>query len=57
MCTWLATYCSKAFDKGYNFALDLISIGGLHIKLWAPKVVGVVAVGISRLSLGSPRTK
>jgi hypothetical protein len=25
-------------NKGYNFALDLISIGGLHTKLWAPKL-------------------
>jgi hypothetical protein len=31
----------KAFNEGYNFALDLISIEGLHTKLWAPKVVGI----------------
>jgi hypothetical protein len=51
------TYHWKALDEGYNFALDLISIKGLHAKLWAPKVVGVLAVGISGLSLGSPGTK
>jgi hypothetical protein len=32
------TYCSKALDEGYNFALDLTSIKGLHTKLWAPKL-------------------
>jgi hypothetical protein len=39
MCRWRATYLWKAFDKGYNFALDLISIKGLHKKLWASKIV------------------
>jgi len=29
----------------------------LHENLWAPKVAGVLALGISRLSLESPRTK
>ncbi len=29
MCRWCATYCWKAFDKTYNFALDLTSIRGL----------------------------
>jgi hypothetical protein len=32
--------------KGYNFALDLTSIGALHTKLWASKVVGVLILGI-----------
>jgi hypothetical protein len=54
---WHATYCSKALDKWYNFALDLISIGGLHTKLWPHKVVGVPTLGISGLPLGSPKTK
>jgi hypothetical protein len=57
VCRWRATYRWKVFDEGYNFALDLISIGGLHIKLWAPKVVGVPILGISGLPLGSPGTK
>jgi hypothetical protein len=57
MCRWCATYSWKAFDKGYNFALNLISIGGLHTKLWAPKFVGVPTLGISQLPLGSPETK
>jgi len=30
----------EALDKGYNFASGLTSIGGLHKKLWASKVVG-----------------
>jgi len=57
VCRWLATYHWKALHEGYNFALDLISIGGLHTKLWAPKVSGDLVVGISGLPLGSPRTK
>jgi hypothetical protein len=38
---WRATYHWKALDKGYNFALDLITIGGLHRTLCASKVEGV----------------
>ncbi len=34
---WRATYHWKSFDEGYNFVLDLVSIGGLHTKLWAPQ--------------------
>jgi len=41
--------------KGYNFASDIISVGGLHTKLWAPKFAGVPTLGI--LGLGSPETK
>jgi hypothetical protein len=57
VCRWLATYYCKDFNKSYNFALDLIAIGGLHTKLWGPKVVGVSTLGISRLPLGSSETK
>jgi hypothetical protein len=57
MWRWCATYHQKALDKGYNFASDLISIEGFHVKLWVPKVIGVSTMGISRLPLGSPRTK
>jgi hypothetical protein len=28
-------------DKGYNFVLNLVSIEGLHTKLWGPKVARV----------------
>jgi hypothetical protein len=55
-CRWCATYRWKALDEDYNFALDLISIEGLHAKLWAPKS-RVLIVRISRLPLGSPGTK
>jgi len=48
-CRWSATYRWKDLDQGYNFALELISIGGLCAKLWAPKVVRVQVVGISGL--------
>jgi len=41
VCKWRAIVHWKAFNKGYNFALDLISIKGLHTKLWAPKVVSL----------------
>jgi len=47
----------KSFDKGYNFASDFISIKGFHAKLWAPKVAGILIVGISGLPFGSLRTK
>jgi len=56
-CKWLATYHWKALDKCYNFALNFISIKGLHAKLWTPKVAGVSVVGVSGLPLGSPKTK
>jgi hypothetical protein len=32
--------------KGYNFALNLVSIGGLQKKLWASKVARVPISGI-----------
>ncbi len=51
--SWCATYCWKAFDEGYNFALNLILIEGLHTKLCAPKVIGVPTLRISGLPLGS----
>jgi hypothetical protein len=56
-CRWHATYCWKALDEGYNFALNLISVWGFHTKLWGPKVARVPVVGISGLPLGSPGTK
>jgi hypothetical protein len=40
-CKWCAIYRWKILNKGYNFALSLISIGGWHTKLWDPKVVRV----------------
>ncbi len=54
---WRARYRWKSFNKGYNFALDFISIKGLNAKLWAPKVAGILIVRISRLPLRSPGTK
>jgi hypothetical protein len=54
---WHVSYHWKTLYDGYNFALNLISIGGLNTKLWAPKVVGIPTLGISRLPLGSPETK
>jgi hypothetical protein len=54
---WRAAYRWKAFDKGYNFASNFISIEGLHEKLRGPKVVGDPILGISGLSFGSLETK
>jgi hypothetical protein len=45
-CKWCATYRWKALNEGYNFALDFIAIGGLHAKLYTPKVAEVLVVGI-----------
>jgi len=41
VCRWHVTYHWNALNDGYNFVLDLISIGGLLAKLWCPKVAGV----------------
>ncbi len=38
VCRCRATYRWKSLDKGYKFSLDLIAIGALHTKLWAPKL-------------------
>jgi hypothetical protein len=57
VCRWRVTYRWKALDKGYNFALDCISIWGLLANLWGSKVAGVPIWAISGLPLGSPRTK
>jgi hypothetical protein len=56
-CRQCATYRWRALDQGYNFALDLIAIGVLHVKLCASKVAGVPVGGISRFPLGSFGTK
>jgi hypothetical protein len=52
-----ATYCWKALHEGYNFASNLISIKGLHAKLWALKVAIILVVRISGLPFGHPGTK
>jgi hypothetical protein len=56
-CRGHATYRWKDLDQGYNFALDLISIGGLHTKLWCPKIAEIQTLAISGLPFGSPGTK
>jgi len=57
VCMWRATYRWKALDEGYNFALNLILIGGLHTKLLGPKIKEVPTLGISKLPSRSPGTK
>jgi hypothetical protein len=54
---WLLTHCWKAFNESYNFALDLVPIGGLSAKLWPCEVVGVSTLTITRLPFGSLETK
>jgi hypothetical protein len=56
-CRWHATYLWKDLDKGYNFALDLISIKGLHTKLWASKVTGVLGPNAIWMLVLWPDTK
>jgi hypothetical protein len=48
VCKWVATYRWKDLDEGYNFSSNLTSIGGIHTKLWASKIVEVPIPGISR---------
>jgi hypothetical protein len=57
MCRRRAKYSWKDLHKGYNFALDLIAIGGLHAKLCTSKVAEVPIVGISGFPFGSLGTK
>jgi hypothetical protein len=57
MCRWNATHHWKALKENYKFASDLIPIGGSSWEVWAPKVLKVQTGTISRLILGSPRTK
>jgi hypothetical protein len=47
----------ETLDKGYTFAWDLISIKGMHTKLWAPKATRVPTLGILGLPSGNPGTK
>ncbi len=54
---WRATYRWEVLDEGYNFAIDLIVIEGLHTRLWRSKVAKVLTLVISRLPLGNLGTK
>ncbi len=47
----------ESSQQGLQLFSDLISIRGLHTKLWGPKVVGVLTLGILGLPFGSPETK
>jgi len=49
VCRWRATHYWKVLDNSYNIVLNFISIEGLHTKLWAPKIVRIPTVGISKL--------
>jgi hypothetical protein len=49
MLRWSDIYRRKALDEGYNLALNITPIGGLHKKLWASKVVRILILRISGL--------
>jgi hypothetical protein len=53
VCRWSATHCWKNLKESYNFALDLVPIGGRSEKLWTPKVPGVQIGTVSGLHFGS----
>ncbi len=58
--TYVQVTCHIALESSWwwlQLCLDLISIIGLHTKLWASKVAGVLILGISRLRLGGHGTK
>jgi hypothetical protein len=57
VCRWSATHRWKALEESYKFSLELIPIKSPSWELWAPKVPRVQTGTISRLLLGSPRTK
>ncbi len=41
MCVQVMCNILKVLNQGYNFALDLTSIEGLHNKLWSSKVLKI----------------
>jgi hypothetical protein len=56
-CRWHVTYHWKSLNKGYNFALKLTPIKGLHKKLCASEVAEVSILGISGLPTWDSRDK
>jgi hypothetical protein len=57
VCRRSVTHCWKALKESYEFASDLILIGGLSKELWVAKVPGVQTETILKLLLGSPGKK
>jgi hypothetical protein len=51
------TWRWKALFEGYNFGLDLVSIGGWGEELWSPKVPGLQPGTVSEFHFGSPGKK
>jgi hypothetical protein len=56
-CRWIVTHYWKALKESYKFASNLIPIKGLNKELWFRKVSGVQTRIVSRLFLGSSKTK
>jgi hypothetical protein len=46
VCKWRVTCHWKALNNGYNFGWDLVSIGGMHTKLWGAKIARVPTLAI-----------
>ncbi len=57
VCRWCVTNRWKNLNEGYNFSSNLISIKGLHVKLWGPKIARVSILAILGLPFGSLGTK
>ncbi len=51
-CKWCAISCWKDLNEGYNFASNLISIRGLHTKLWSSKVPRIPTLAKCHLDVG-----
>ncbi len=49
-CMWHATYRWKAFNDGYNFALNLASIRCFQKNVWPSKMIGAAILRILGLS-------
>jgi hypothetical protein len=57
VCRWSVTHRWKVLEESYEFSWDLTPIEGLSRELWAPKIPGVQTGTVSKLFLGSLRTK
>ncbi len=55
-CRWSAIHGQKAFDESYNFALDLVPIGGLSAKLQPRKVARGLSQSLFLISFQSSIT-
>ncbi len=57
VCAKGVTYGWKTFEKGYNFAQDITSTGGMHKKLWASSVATLALGSRPKQGLAKLETK